>query len=282
MSESLANALAEAVQRLERAGVAAATGDARKLLAFALKIDPGLLASRLDQPLTPAQQVAFNAAITQRQARQPVAQIIGSRAFYNGVFMVTPDVLDPRPETELLVSEALKAPFTRLLDLGTGSGCIAVSLLMERPGARALATDISPAALLVAAENARRHNVAARFVARLSDWFSAIQGRFELIVSNPPYISAADMAGLAPDVREHEPRIALTPGADGLAAYRIIIAAAGSHLTPGGRLMVEIGATQGRAVAELFRAAGLCDVGILPDLNGHDRVVSGRSPQIPV
>lgn len=282
MSESLANALAEAVQRLERAGVAAAAGDARKLLAFALKIDPGLLASRLDQPLTPAQQVAFNAAITQRQARQPVAQIIGSRAFYNGVFMVTPDVLDPRPETELLVSEALKVPFAQLLDLGTGSGCIAVSLLMERPGARALATDISPAALLVAAENARRHNVAARFVGRLSDWFSAIQGRFELIVSNPPYISAADMAGLAPDVREHEPRIALTPGADGLAAYRIIIAAAGSHLTPGGRLMVEIGATQGRAVAKLFRAAGLCDVGILPDLNGHDRVVSGRSPQIPV
>ncbi|MDJ0638032.1 MAG: peptide chain release factor N(5)-glutamine methyltransferase [Paracoccaceae bacterium] len=245
----------EAVEVLRAAGVADSVGDARRLQREA---------------------VDFEEAIRQRAARVPVSQILGRRAFWRHEFRVTPDVLDPRPETETLVELALQEPFRKVLDLGTGSGCIVISLLAERPEARGIGTDVSERAVLVAGENAMAAGVADRLVLPLSDWFEDVGGRFDLIVSNPPYIAADEMAGLEPEVRDHEPRAALTDEGDGLSAYRIIAAKAGDHLTPGGRVLVEIGASQGQAVSELFRAAGLEDVRVHPDLDGRDRVVSAR------
>ena len=161
---------------------------------------------------------------------------------------------------------ALSEPFARVLDLGTGSGCILISLLMERPGARGVGTDISDKAVLVAGENAARLGVADRIVLPVSDWFADVGGRYDLIVSNPPYIAASEMDGLDRDVAEYEP-------------YRAIAKGASEHLVPGGRLMVEIGPTQAGEVSGLFSAAGLEDIRVHPDLDGRDRVVAARKPR---
>ena len=271
-----AEALAAAAARLSAAGVEGAARDARWLLAHVMGCDPGAVAARLSDPLPPGALGAFEAAVTARAARQPVAQITGRREFWGRPFRVTPDVLDPRPGTEALVALALAEPFATVLDLGTGSGCLLVTLLAEGPAATGIGTDVSEAALGVASANARALGVAARATVLRADWFGGVSGRFDLIVSNPPYIAAAEMAGLAPEVRDWEPRGALTDGADGLSAYRAIAAGAGAHLAPGGRLIVEIGATQGPAVAAIFSAAGLASVEVHPDLEGRDRVVCAR------
>jgi release factor glutamine methyltransferase len=273
-----AEALRAAAARLAEAGVEGAGRDARRLLAHALGLAPDVLAGRLSDPLPDGPAAVFDALVARRSAREPVSHLTGVRAFWGRDFRVTRDVLDPRPETETLVGLALAEPFSRVLDLGTGSGCILVTLLAERPGAGGVGTDVSPEALLVAGENAAAHGVADRLVLPLSDWFGDIGGRFDLIVSNPPYIAAGEMPGLAPEVRDHEPHLALTDGGDGLAAYRAIAAGARDHLTPGGRVLVEIGPTQGAAVFRLFEAGGLERVAIHPDLDERDRVVSARRP----
>jgi release factor glutamine methyltransferase len=273
-----AEALREAVVRLRAAGVEAPARDARILLAHALGVDRGRLTLVLPEELPQKARARFEAAIAARTARQPVAQITGRRAFFGRDFKITPQVLDPRPETEALVRACLDLPFENLLDLGTGSGCILLSLLAERAGARGLGVDASQAALKVARENARALGLEGRARFALSDWFEAVEGRFGLIVSNPPYVSAAEMRALAPELRTWEPPEALTPGGDGLAAYRAIVPRAPAHLSPGGWLAVEIGARQGAEVSALFRQAGFEDVCTLPDLDGRDRVVTGRMP----
>jgi release factor glutamine methyltransferase len=274
-----AEALRAAKARLEAAGVEGAARDARRLLAHALGVAPDVLAGRMTDPVPEAAVAAFDALVGRRVAREPVSHLTGQRAFWGRDFRVTRDVLDPRPETETLVARALAEPFARVLDLGTGSGCILVTLLAERPGAQGVGTDISPDALLIAGENAARHGVADRLVLTPSDWFGDIGGRYDLIVSNPPYIAADEMAGLSPEVRDHEPRGALTDEADGLTAYRAIAEGAGRFLVPGGRLLVEIGPTQGMAVSSLFAQAGLERVVVHPDLDGRDRVVAARRPE---
>src|SRR5690606_16628370 len=165
-----------------------------------------------------------------------------------------------------LVAEALAQPFLKVLDLGTGTGCILLSCLKGMPMARGLGTDISDAALRVAIGNTRDLGLEARARFRKSDWFSGVTGAFDLIVSNPPYIAAEEMPTLAPEVLDWEPHLALSPGGDGLDAYRAIARGAGARLMPGGRLLVEIGPSQGQAVAGLFQAAGLAEVRVLPDL----------------
>lgn len=212
-----------------------------------------------------------------RRAREPMSHLLGRRQFWKHEFVVSKDVLDPRPETEVLVQTALEVPFDRLLDLGTGSGCILLSLLAERAGAQGVGADLSEAALEVAAQNAMALGVDDRCDLAASDWFSGVSGTFDLIVSNPPYIAADEMTGLAPELA-HEPRMALTDEGDGLSCYRIIADGAGAHLTRGGWLMVEIGPTQGAAVSAIFEAAGLTQVGIRADLDGRDRVVLGQKP----
>ena len=271
-------ALRLAVPRLDAAGVEGAGRDARVLLAHALGIPPDRLTLHLPEGMTEAQVSAFEAALVAREARQPVAQIIGQRLFWGLPFHVTRDTLDPRPDTEALVAEALAEPFLKVLDLGTGTGCILLSCLKGMPMARGVGIDISEAALAVASRNSSDLGLEDRARFLRSDWFTAVPGAFDLIVSNPPYIAESEMPGLAPEVRDWEPHLALTPGGDGLESYRIIARGAGPRLMPGGRLLVEIGPTQGGAVAVLFRAAGLEDIRILPDMDGRDRVVVARKP----
>ena len=272
------DALRRAVPLLREAGIEDAARDARVLLAHALGIGHDRLTLALQDDLTDAQAALYDQALAARMARQPVAQIVGRRLFWGLSFRVTRDTLDPRPETETLVAEALKEPFLKLLDLGTGTGCILLSCLKSMPMARGLGVDVSEAALAVAEGNARDLDLDARARFRKSDWFAEVSGAFDLILSNPPYIAADEMPGLAAEVRDWEPHQALTPGGDGLDAYRAITRGAGGRLMPGGRLLVEIGPTQGAAVAALFRDAGLETVQVLPDLDGRDRVVLGRKP----
>ena len=272
--------LADAVAQLRAAGVATAPGDARRLLACALGLDPARLTLHLSDTLTDPQRDAFAAMVAARARFQPVAQIVGGRDFWGRRFIVTPDVLDPRPETETLVAAALERPFTRVLDLGTGSGAILLTLLAERAGATGQGVDLSPAALDVARANATALGLAARATFDHGDWFGPVAGQFDLIVSNPPYIAEREIADLSVDVRDWEPRMALVPAGDdgtGLAAYRHICARAPAFLAPKGRLLLEIGPTQGAAVANLCAQAGLHHVEILPDMDGRDRVVRGTA-----
>jgi release factor glutamine methyltransferase len=215
------------------------------------------------------------AIIAARRDRQPLSQILGEAPFRDRMFRVTRDVLAPRADTEILVEAALATAPRAILDLGTGPGTIALTLLAELPEARAVASDISAAALAVAGENAQRLGVAERVEFVQSDWLSAIKGRFDLIVSNPPYVDAETYTSLAPEITRWEPAIALTPGGDGLDAYRVIAARAPAFLRPGGHLMVEIGFDQGAAVSALFEEAGLTGIQLRADLNGKSRVVGG-------
>lgn len=273
-----AEALRAAIPRLRAAGVEDAPLDARLLLAHALGIAQDRLTLHLPDAMTEAQAAAYDLALTARANRQPVAQIIGKREFWGLTFRVTPDTLDPRPDTEALVAEALRAPFLNMLDLGTGTGCILLACLKSMPMARGLGVDISAAALGVARFNAGALGLSTRAQFRQSDWFAAVTGRYDLIVSNPPYIAEDEMPDLAPEVRDWEPHLALTPGGDGLEPYRILARGAPARLMAGGRLLVEIGPTQGQAVAALFAAQGLQDIRILPDMDGRDRVVAAVKP----
>lgn len=252
--------------------------DARRLLAHVLSVTPDRLIMLDDAQFTEGALAEFNAALTRRRAGEPVSHILGYREFYAHRFIVNADVLDPRPETEVLVGAALDRPFDRVLDLGTGSGAILISLLAARPEATGVGVDMSELALTVASRNAVAIGVADRTELRTSDWFSSVSGTFDLIVSNPPYIAADEMPDLAPELA-FEPQMALTDGADGLTAYRAITAEATAYLAPGGALMVEIGPTQGAAVMALFEAAGLTRVTCLTDIDGRDRVITGIAPK---
>lgn len=270
----------EALSLLKNSGVADPSTDVRRLWDHAISVARSRIAddSDLDNECSDLVKQVFERAVEFRSQRMPVSQIIGGRDFWKAWFHITPDVLDPRPETESLVERALDESFSRVLDLGTGSGCILISLLMERPEATGVGTDISEKAVLVAGRNAALHNVADRLILPLSDWFDDVGGRFDLIVSNPPYIAVHEMDELQPEVRDFEPRIALTDEADGLTAYHRIAAGARDHLTPGGRVLVEIGYNQADAVRRIFCAAGLEYIEVNKDLSGKDRVVTARSP----
>ena len=267
-----------AVAQLAGAGVPDPGRDARLLIAHALQVPADRLPMMMQDAMPEDARARLVPLLAARAARQPVSQITGQRLFWGRHFRVTPDVLDPRPETESLIAAALAAPFTRVLDLGTGSGAILLTLLAERPQATGVATDLSPAALAVATGNADALGLATRAEFTCGSWFAPVTGRFNLIVSNPPYIAADEMADLSPDVRNWEPHLALTPGGDGLAPYRAIAAGAAAHLAPGGRLMVEIGPSQGAAVRGFFHTAGFEQITILPDFDGRDRVVSAHAP----
>ena len=270
------DALRAAIPKLREASIPDPARDARLLLAHAMAVPADRLTLHLTDPLTPTASAQFARLIAARLTHQPVAQIIGHRLFWGRKFHVTKDVLDPRPETETLIAEALKSPAKTVLDLGTGSGAILLTLLSEWPNAQGTGSDISAPALAVAQGNALALGVTNRTSFALSNWFATLTERYDLITSNPPYIAADEMPHLSPEVRDHEPHIALTPGGDGLDAYRAIAAGAAAHLTAKGRLIVEIGPTQGRAVCAMLTAAGLMGATIRPDLDGRDRVVSAE------
>jgi release factor glutamine methyltransferase len=272
-----ADLLGPAIERLRQAGVEGPERDARLLLRWASGLEAAALSARLTDPPEPEEARRFSRAIAAREARKPLAQITGIRDFWGRRFMVTPDVLDPRPETETLIAGALSGPpVARILDLGTGTGCLLLTLLAEWPGTTGLGTDISPRALEVAAGNARALSLSDRAAFTQSDWCVGLGGPFGLVVSNPPYIARSEHAELAPEVRLHEPRQALVPAGDtgdGLAAYRNIARGLGPLLAPGGRVMLEIGPTQAAEVTNILAGSGLGISSVLRDLDGRDRVV---------
>jgi release factor glutamine methyltransferase len=250
--------------------------DARLLAAWAAGVDAGRVTA-LRGEAHPAPD-RLEEAVRRRAGGLSVAHVTGRKAFWGRDFAVTTDTLAPRPETEGIVAAALERPFAWALDLGTGTGCLLVTLLAERPGARGLGTALSATALEVARANAATHGVADRAGLRRGDWWGAVAGRFDLIVSNPPYVAEEDMAALAPEVLA-EPRMALSPGGDGLGAFRAIAAGLASALEPGGRVLLEVGAGQAGAVAALLRAAGLDAVRARPDMDGRERVVEAVRPR---
>jgi len=271
------------------AGVLGTRLDAELLLAHVLDVPRATVIARDDRELTPEELGDFERLLARRLAGEPLAYLTGTREFWSLELEVTPDVLVPRPETELLVEWCLSLPpsssFPRtresslsVLDIGTGSGAIALAIARELPQARVVASDISPAALAVARRNAARVGVANVEFAE-SDLFERLDSRvrgndgFDVIVSNPPYVAEGD-----PHLAElrFEPALALTSGADGLDALRAIVAGAPAYLRDGGWLLVEHGATQGAAVRELFARAGLADVATRRDLAGHERATGGR------
>ena len=272
-----AQAMAAVAARLRAAGVPDPARDARILLAHAARIDAARVTLIAPEDLAPEIAERYERLIALRAIRVPVSHLVGEREFYGRRFKVSGDVLDPRPETECLIEAALAEPFARVLDLGTGSGCILVTLLAERAGATGIGVDLSEAACLQASANAVLHRVEDRCDIRCSDWFAQVEGQFDLIVSNPPYIARAEMDALAEEVRRHEPEIALTDGGDGLGAYRAIAAGLGRHLAPGGRLILEIGPTQAAAVRAILAGAGLGALTVIPDLDGRDRVLAARA-----
>lgn len=259
---------------------------AQLVLAKGLELDRMALILNLDRPLAPAELDALRPLVARRGRGEPTAYILGEREFYSLAFAVCPDVLVPRPETELLLETALgllaDVESPRAADLGCGSGCLAVGLAVHLPKARVTALDRCPRALEVARSNACRHNVAERmdFVAADFSGLPEAPGGYHLVVSNPPYVSAEEYAALSPEVARFEPAQALTPGPTGLEAYPAVLAAARERLAPGGTLAVEIGWRQGPAVKALFAdpAHGFHDVRVLKDLAGLDRVVMGRKP----
>ena len=263
---------------------------AELLLAKALGCEKILLYTRLDQTPTSEQRADFRTMVKAAAANKPIAYLIGHKEFYSLDFTVTPDVLIPRPETELLVELALKwcseNPRERydLLDIGTGSGCIAVTIAKRNPAVRALATDISEAALEVARQNADRHDVADRVAFACMDMLSVSAdatdvGRFDLILSNPPYVPENDQATLPANVRDHEPAVALFGGNDGLHAYRRIASDACTRLSPGGSILLELGHDQADQVESLFaETAGLRVCGRHKDLAGIERVIQFTLP----
>lgn len=277
MSQSFQTALTHAGQRLSGAGIEEFRREARILLAFVVGLDPLQVSMRLEEVLNAEQSAKLEAALRSRVARVPMSHILGYRDFYEHRFIVTPDVLDPRPETEELVAHALSAPFENVLDLGTGSGCIILSLLAENSSARGLAVDQSAQALEVARRNAENLRLTDRLRFCRSDWCQELPAeQFDLIVSNPPYIHPAALKGLSPEVH-HEPISALTDNIDGLSHYATIAHQAHGFLAPQGRLLFEIGYDQGAAVAEILSKEGYGDIAILEDLDHRPRVVSCRA-----
>lgn len=280
---TVAEALRRGEERLRAAGVPDPALDAELLLRHGLRWDRADVIARGEERLSEADEKRLFALVEERAARRPLQHLTGTQAFWRHEFLVTPDVLIPRPETEVLVETALELirdrPAAVVVDVGTGSGCIALSIAAERPDALVHAVDVSPAALAVARENARRLDVASRICFHLGDLLepcTALEASADLVASNPPYVDAADLAGLEPEVRVHEPTSALVPEGDPYSVYRRLFPQSRRLLRPGGRVAVEVGRGMVEGVARLAGAAGLRLERVVPDLASIPRVVVAR------
>jgi release factor glutamine methyltransferase len=276
----------EGAALLSAAGIAEAGRDAEHLLGHVLGVHRAALHGDPARPVADEEMERFRALVRRRAAREPLQHLTGEQEFWSLSFQVTPGVLIPRPESEHLIEVLLRLGLRHdphLLDVGTGSGCLAIAAAREIPGALVVATDIDATALDIARGNALRHGVSERMTFLRGDLFAPLAGRhlergFDAILSNPPYIPEAELAGLEPEVRDHEPRGALTPGPDGLVIHRRLAEGAAAWLRPGGALLVEIGAGQAEAARALYPPGGAFDlVAVEPDLAGIPRVVIARA-----
>lgn len=283
---SVAQAQQLMVQMFKLAGIEEPEADARLLLGHALRLDRTQLFSQADRLLDAREASAVSALAARRLKREPVSRILGRKEFWSLALDVSGDVLVPRPDSETVVEAALdfvvrgglRLEKLRLLDIGTGSGAIVLALLSELENATGVATDISKAAIDVARGNAERLGLAARCSFVVCNIADGITGPFDLIVSNPPYIAHDEIATLEPEVRDHDPVLALDGGKDGLDAYRAIAARAAALLAPGGRLIVELGIGQESAVRDLFTKSGMTVSQARKDLAGVPRVLSAAFP----
>jgi release factor glutamine methyltransferase len=260
--------------------------DATVLARRLLNWDAARWLTRREGPASPEFRTRFEAWIARRARREPVAYLVGSREFYGRDFAVTPDVLIPRPETELIVASAIERaqaygdrPQIDILDAGTGSGCLAVTLALELPAARIVATDITSEALRVAAQNAAVWGVADRVAFRQAPLTGGATAAFDLVVSNPPYVEERERETLAPDVRDYEPAVALFGGSDGLDVIRQLLPEAARALRPKGWLVMEIGHGHAAAVGDLLDRGGWTDAVVRTDLSGIARVAIARRPE---
>jgi release factor glutamine methyltransferase len=281
MTLNLVQAWKQAKTRLEAAGLAGPVIDARLLVEAAADATRTDIVTDPYRALTPEQEARLAEYLSRRERREPVSHILGRKGFWKIMLKVTPDVLTPRPDTETVVEYVLRdfpeqAPWT-VLDLGVGSGAILLAILAERPAARGLGVDVSEEALAVARDNAASLGLAGRTALLRGDWTAGLEpDSFDVVVSNPPYIASDVIGSLEPEVRDHEPRVALEGGADGLDHYRILAPEILRVLKPGGRFAVEIGFDQKAAVEALFREAGAVFVRTIRDLGDRDRVVVGE------
>lgn len=253
----------------------------RRLMEIASGLDGAGVLARLNAPMPGDEAARLDALIARRAAREPLSHIIGSVGFWTLDLIVTRDVLTPRPDTETVVEAALAAVTDRnapleIFDIATGSGAIALALLSELPNARAVATDLSVPALAVARDNAAHNRLADRIRFIETSWADGVDSRFDLVVSNPPYIASAVIETLEPEVKDHEPRLALDGGPDGLAPYPHLFVEARRVLKPGGTAVFEIGYDQGEAALSLARANGVQDATLRRDLGGRDRALVFR------
>ena len=277
----MSEAISLLAQAFHTAGIEAADVDGRLLVGHALHLDRARLIAQSDRILEAREINVISALAARRLKREPVSRILGQKEFWSIALAITPDVLVPRPETETVVEGALdlvvrgglRMEKLRILDIGTGSGALLLALLRELPNATGIGTDISTGALKVARENAARCGVEGRCTFVVCDIASVVEGPFDLLVSNPPYIAHDEITSLAPEVKNHDPMVALDGGDDGLAAYRAIAADAKRLLAPGARMFVELGAGQEAAVRDLFTNVGLIAGIARTDLAGIPRVL---------
>lgn len=278
---TLADALTRARRRLSEGGIEDAAREARLLVGGLLGLAPAALISQEARALTGEEAALIEGALVRRLDREPVYRILGQRPFFGLILTLSPDTLEPRPDTEILVERLIPLAQDvvaakgecRLLDLGTGTGAICLALIEAVPGVHGTGTDISPGALETARRNAHLNGLSDRFETLESDWFAAVGGRYDIIVSNPPYIRSMVVEDLAEEVRRFDPRRALDGGEDGLDAYRRIAEGALPHLYEGGAVAVEIGFDQKEAVTELMAGKGFRLVEAASDLGGNDRVL---------
>jgi release factor glutamine methyltransferase len=269
---TIAGAVSELTAAFDAMGLDTPRLDARILVGHAVKLEPSLLFARADRVLTDEEAVLVRNFAMRRQRREPVSRIVGHRGFWGMDFALTPDTLDPRADTETLVAAVLDlrtataAP--RILDLGTGTGCILLAILKDWPNASGIGVDINPGAVKAAADNAARFGFASRAVFQKGSWADGLSETFDIIVSNPPYIAATELPGLAPEVTRFDPKLALSGGTDGLAAYRALIPSVRRRLAPKGRLFLEIGARQAETVTSLLKAGGFSPRAEHRDLGG--------------
>lgn len=283
---TLSDVLAHARLRLSEAGIADAAREARVLIGGLLDLDPAAFISASRRFVSDAEATMIERALGRRLDREPVHRILGRRDFFGLTLLLSPDTLEPRPDTEILVERLIPVAQRivaakgrcRILDLGTGTGAICLALIDAVPGVAGVGTDLSSGALEMARANAHLNGMSDRFEALESNWFAAVEGRFDIIVSNPPYIRSAVIDGLEEEVKRFDPRRALDGGEDGLDAYREIARGAGEHLEPAGAIGLEIGFDQQQAVTEIMVGQGFGLVDAAADLAGNDRVLvfSGR------
>ena len=272
----LQRVLADTAFKLSHSGIESAARDARILTAYALEVPISDLSLKINDRVSANIIFKLEKLILRRIKREPISKILGRREFWGRIFSINKNVLDPRADTETLIDYVIEKPVKTVLELGTGSGVITVTLACEWKEVHVTATDISEDALLLAQKNAEKFNIENKIQFLKSDWFDNVEGKFDLIISNPPYIGWIEQDKICTEVTKYDPEIALFAGFDGFDAYKKIIPGLAKYLNPDGFVVLEIGASQSNLVKDIMNLSGFFNVDIVKDLSGKDRVIAAK------